>query len=425
MRYHRVVGGMHGQAPQRPARPPPSRRRHILRLFGWNALILFVLLALAAGGAEAYLRLSGSASGEATVLPIRLMPGVGVVLRPHAEFVHTNERDFHQVPRTNSQGWLDREPPSPERAAESCHATLIGDSYVMALEVPIADKVQVRLEEMAARELPALDVTTSAFGFQDTAQINQLAFYDAWARTLSPDIVVLVASHNDFEGNSLPLRSWSLGFHPDHPSHVYARRGADGELEFAPPAGSLEELRAHRIPPVTPVEPAPRVETALRTRSHLADWFWRTLEDRGRQSRRSRERLARAEWLSAHPAHAAFMEGWDPGRAFQRGIFLGENPPPVWREALEVMGFALEQFLARAERDGAELVILATHRLGGAGSPYFELLREIAAGIGGGDSRHQPVRPHHRHGRRGRGRAIRARHPLDSRWPSLGGGGHP
>ena len=51
-----------------------------------------------------------------------------------------------------------------ERAAASCHIAMIGDSYVEARQVPIADKFHVRLEELAARELRHLDITTSAFG---------------------------------------------------------------------------------------------------------------------------------------------------------------------------------------------------------------------------------------------------------------------
>ena len=186
-------------------------------------------------------------------------------------------------------------------------------------------------------------------------------------------------------------------------------------MEFVQPAGSLEELRAHRIPPVSTMEPAPRLETALRARSRLADWFWRTLAERG-QSRLIRERLARAEWLSARPAHAAFMEGWETGGHFLRALFLEETPPPVWREALEVMGFALEQFRERAERDGAELIILATHRLGGEGSPYFELLRQIAAGIGGGI----PVISQHDHIIAMGGKVADAHFAHDTHWTSAG-----
>ena len=364
---------------------PPRR---VLRLLGLNVLILFVLLALAAGGAEVYLRLDGSASGEANVLPTRLVPGVGVIRPPHAEIRYASGREFRQTSRANSLGFVDREPPDAARAAASCHVTLFGDSFVEALEVPIADKAQVRLEELAAREAPELAVITSAFGHRGTAQINQLAFYDAYARPLSPDVVVLVAIRNDFEGNSLPLQAWRRGFHPDHPPWLFARPGADGAMEFAPPAASLEALEANLLSRAL-ADPGPsrptRVERELRGRSHLADWLWRKLDGRGATPPGL---LARAEWLSRRPAHSTFMRGWDPGEypTVQRllPLFHEEDPPPVVREALDVTRFALEQFRERAERDGAALVVLADRRFGGEGNPWFELLRDLAAGIGEG-----------------------------------------
>ena len=370
---------------------PPRR---VLRLLGWNALILFVLLALVAGGAEVYLRLTAPSFRGENVLPVRVAPGVGVIRPPHAEIRYTNGVDFRQTSRANSLGFLDREPPSPERAAASCHVTLIGDSFVEAPEVPIADKAQVRLEELAAREAPELAVTTSAFGHRDTAQINQLAFYDAFARRLSPDVMVLVAVGNDFEGNSLALRAWSIGFNPDHPPWLFARPGADGEMEFVPPAASLEELRANLLSRLL-AEPrrsflaerewrrrATGAEVALRTRSYLADWSWRTLDGVMQSGELPELRLARAAWLSRHPRHATFLDGWS-GARFQRDLLLAENPPPVFREALDVTRFALEQFRERAERDGAALVILTVHQFLGPGDPWFDLLRELAAEAGG------------------------------------------
>ena len=379
------MAGLHERWP-RPARPG---LRRLLRLIGWNALILFVLLALAAGGAEVYLRLTAPSPGSSaeSALPLRMVPGVGLTRPPHAEIRYTNGREFRQTSRANSLGFVDREPPGPERAAASCHVTLIGDSFVEALEVPIADKAQVRLEELAVRELPELDVTASAFGFRGTAQINQLAFYDAFARRLSPDVVVLVAVRNDFEGNSLPLQAWRRGFHPDHPPWLFARGGADGEMEFVPPAASLEEVEANSLARVL-AEPVParsrpmRVEGALRERSHLADWLWRNLGGEGQPS--GALLLARAEWLSRHPAHAAFMRGWSASEWRSMRLILEENQPPIFREALDLTVFALEQFRERAERDGAALIILAQHGLGGAGNPWFQMLRDLASGIGGG-----------------------------------------
>ena len=367
-----------------PERFPPRR---VLRLLGWNALILFIGLVLVAGGAEAYLRLT--VPFRENVLTEHLEPGVGVILGPFAEVRHTNGLDFWQVSRANSLGFLDREPPDPARAAASCHVTLIGDSFVEAMQVPIADKAQARLEELAAREAPGLDVTTSAFGYSNTGQINQLPFYDRYARRLSPDVVVLVAVRNDFRNNGLALMSWSSGYNPDYPPHLSARRGANGEIEFVPPAASLDELRAMRLPR-GPESSGRSLERRVREWSYLADRLW-GMARRDGQVRTSRgvpsriaagQRLAWAALIGQHPRHATFTQGWHPS-SIEDDLFLAEAPPPVYREALDVMGFALEQFRERAERDGATLVILADRRFGGEGDPWFGLLREIAAGSGG------------------------------------------
>ena len=354
---------------------PPRR---VARLLGWNVLILFVLLMLAAGGAEIYLRLTVPFRGN--VLPVQLEPGVGVIRPPHAEVRYTNGRDFWQVSRANSLGFLDREPPAPAWAAASCHVTFIGDSFVEGREVPLEDKVQVRLEELAAREAPELDVTTSAFGFQATGQANQLPFYDSYARALSPDVVVLVFASNDLYDNSLALTSWFHGRDPDHPPHPGARPGGGGEMEWVPPVSDLGELRASLLPrlPVEPETFGKRWERRLRGWSYLADWLWERYGGAG-SGTAARQRLAWAEAISRNPRHESFARGWDPAN-FRRSMILDEEPPPVFREALDVTGFALEQFRERAERDGAALVILATHDVGdaGTGKGWFERLRELA-----------------------------------------------
>ena len=380
-RYHRGVSGAYGRSPRR----FPLRR--VARLAGWNALILFALLLAAAGGAEIYLRLT--VPFRENDQPVQLVPGVGVIGLSRSEVRHTNWRDFWQVSRTNRLGFLDREPPGAERAAESCHVTLIGDSLVHAAEVPIREKAQVRLEELAAREAPGLDVTTSAFGYPGTGQINQLAFYDAYARGLSPDVVALVFVRNDFLNNSLPQMARDRGFSPDHPPHLYARRGADGEMEFAPPASSLEEVRANLLPRLPPVRAnlGSRVEWKLREWSYLADrlWIGSGHVRRGFVAPRitDAQRLAWAESLGRDPRHAALMDDWARGIG-DDAPFLWAAPPPAYRDALDVLRFALEQFQERAERDGAALVILASDSLFGEGHPRFELLRKLAAGVGGG-----------------------------------------
>jgi len=126
---------------------------------------------------------------------------VGRLLKPNAEIRWTNHLDFWTVSRTNSLGFLDREPLSPERAAASCHISMIGGSFVEARQVSIADKFNVLLEALAVRQLSHLNITTSAFGRGGTGQIEQLPYYDTFVRPLSPKKVVLVFVHNDFREN--------------------------------------------------------------------------------------------------------------------------------------------------------------------------------------------------------------------------------
>ena len=61
-------------------------------------------------------------------------------------------------------------------------------------------------------------------------------------------------------------------------------------------------------------------------------------------------------------------------------LFQEGNPSPFYKEALAFTAFGLDGFKEGAERDGAALVILATHRVsyfGGGGA--FARLNELAA----------------------------------------------
>ena len=209
-------------------REPAARRAALAaaRTVGWNVLLLLAGLALIAAGGEAWLRLT-----KPFMHPVearRFVPGVGFTRTPGAEVRWTNGRDIWTVSRANSLGFLDREPPPPGKAAQSCHVTVIGDSFVEAREVAVPDKLQVRLEALAAGELPELEVTTSAFGMTDTGQIEQLPFYDAFARRLRPKLVVLVFVHNDWHDNN---RTSSLRFSAD----------ATGKFQACSPCSGRDE----------------------------------------------------------------------------------------------------------------------------------------------------------------------------------------
>ena len=335
---------------------PDRRFRRALRIVGWNALLIFVGVALTALAGEAWFRLT--MPFIRSPLPLEFVPKVGHLRPPNTEVRHTNRFDYWTVSRTNSLGFLDREPPSPERAAASCHVAIIGDSSVEALQVPIEDKLQVRLEELAASRSPHLDVTTSAFGLGNTGQVQQLPFYDEYARRLHPELLVLVFVDNDFVNNAPLLRLAQLGKWRRRLEPTVNRR-PDGELESA-----------WRLPqdPLPSVSPTPK-SWAARAMEVLEDHSWFAFWLRTRKN--TLYDLLRS---------LGYMK---PGPASMSEVFARRDLPPLFEEALEYTRFALEQFRQRADRDGAALVILASTSLKTDGRTHtFERLSEMAATLG-------------------------------------------
>ena len=63
------------------------------------------------------------------------------------------------------------------------------------------------------------------------------------------------------------------------------------------------------------------------------------------------------------------------------GVFAIRDLPLILEDALQYTRFALEQFKQRADRDGAKLVILASHTVKVHGTPMFERLSQMAAAL--------------------------------------------
>ena len=285
----------HSASPGGTDRPSTLRT---LRLIAWNLSLAAVGAATAAAIGEAYLRATKPFMTPS--YPWVNVPGVGTMFEPGSVVRHTNKLDFWTTTPVNRWGFADREPMPTARTEESCHIAVVGDSFVEALEVPIAAKVHVQLEQLAASELPHLDVTTSAFGRGDTGQAAQLAYYDKYAARLKPKLVVIVFNKTDF-GDNYYGPKW-------RPNVVEA---ADGTLKLQPPdPGSM------------PFHPRGR-------RSYLLAW----LDAKHIKLRRS--------------AQAAL---------YRRDII--EYAPP---ENLHAVRFALQQFAIRVQRDNASLVILSEH----------------------------------------------------------------
>ena len=251
-----------------------------------------------------------------------LHPRAGRLYVPGSEVYWTNWIDFWTVSRANRWGFLDRPPPrrvgKNERPREpSCRVAVVGDSFVAGREVPVSDKLHVRLEEMARSRLPTLRVSASAYGQPSTGQVNQLGFYDEFASKTAPDIVVLVFVLNDFVDNFA-----------DQPLWITAIRGDDGTFKLRPPSALL---------------PGASSPEGLMQGSYILPILRAKARPLWRQSRTRR---------------------------------LIDYPPEELEHALDYTRFALDQWTARAQRDDFLLVALVSHTIG---EWHFEQLEPLVS----------------------------------------------
>ena len=298
----------------------------------------------------------------------RFEPGVGLLRPPHAELALSNGVEFWTVQRANSLGFLDREPIDPARADESCHIAIIGDSFVEGREVHISDKMQVRLEELAAREAPHLDVTTSAFGISATGQVNQLPFYDRYARRMSPDMVVLVFFRNDPQDNSTKRNALRPGYIPERLRHGQVALDEDGNIRWLPPAIDFSD--------------------AVFTRAYESrnSWRNRTIYRAADASYFMRWMGIKTKLISANDWYRWFRPSEDSVRRYQEWINSVEYATTTeeyfnYMESWVFTRFALEQFKHRADSHGFALMVLTTLHVRGEGSPQFERLSAIAESL--------------------------------------------
>lgn len=353
-----------------PPQEPATRPRAALRIAFWNAVWLFAGLALIGLGGEAWQRLTVPFATNS--LAHTFVPEVGRLRRPNTEIRKTNRLDFWSVSRTNSLGFLDREPPSPLEAAASCHVTMIGDSFVEAVQVTIPEKFHIRLEELAARELKQLNVTTSAFGKDYTGQIAQLAYWHEYARHLRPKLVVLAFVPNDYE-NNFPL--WTAlvsGTDPQHQPYWSAARTEDGGFRLLLPKPDYRQFMRRSEPPRRPAWK--KLARSLIDASWFLHWSATQYNLRFRRGRIAADSpLVDDNWrktLMRRPAYAPLLEdefaltslGNLSPRAMS-ALALFEEEAPFYAEALAYTAFALDEFKKRTHRAGAALVILATHRM--------------------------------------------------------------
>ena len=304
--------------------------------------------------------------------PYRFDPKVGFTFIPGAEIRWTNNLDYWTVQYANRWGFLDREPDNAGVTSNpACRVAFIGDSFVEAAQVPVSDKVQVVIEKLGRQRVPALNIAGSAFGYSGTGQLNQLPFYDEFARQLQPNVVVLVFVGNDISNNSKVLEALRNGWDPDHAPRVFASHIADGKIALQPIDPNWREATL-RVP--LSWDSRALYHAPLMQRSAFYRWLYAKLTllhpsianfisggDAG-----FNVVDFRARQLSERPNYRGILDGWDPSRepGIDDPFFSREPMAPVFKEAIEYTGFAFDQFLERARRDKFKLVILAESGLG-------------------------------------------------------------
>ncbi len=350
--------------------------------------VIVIVLIFAAG--TLYLRLTTPASFKKE-WPIRYVDGVGWLFKPNATVRWTNELDFWVEERANSLGFLDREP-AADLPAAACRVVFIGDSFVEAAQVKNAEKMQSVIEGLAReRGQPAL--AARAYGYSGTGQLNQLPFYDLYARKFAPALVVLVFVGNDFANNSAVLEAVRTGFDPAHPPRVFSRIDQSGRIVLQPADARWKE---HLIPLG---DAAPEASCwACRQHQYLSNWstFYRWIANKirllypallvGLEPKPARSHAqARVNWLAKQPQYAGAFGDWN-GDADMDQMFFRKDLPPAFEEALAHTRFAFDEFKRRVEQDGGSLVVLVASQVHHPGPPdddrYFTRLREITGPLG-------------------------------------------
>jgi hypothetical protein len=311
----------------------------IVRLFGARLgfltrnvlpglIVSAVLLAAGLLGAELYLRHAGMFPASDNRSPSQFIDKVGFVFKPGETVRLTNGIDFWVSEKVNSLGFIDSEPALP-KPPDTFRIVLVGDSFVEALQVPIAQKLQTLLAADLNRRFPDRKFDAVALGYSGTGQANQLPFYER-NRDLKPDLVILLFVSNDFANNSPVLESLRHGWHPDHLPRLFMR---------ARPGQPCERL---------PIDPAWQ-------KSLLAG----DLTERARQLR------------AMSPDFDHGLRGWEPtgGRKPTDGlqdIFLGPGPlPPAFEAAVASTKCAFVEWQKLAEQDGFKLLVASVDNVEG------------------------------------------------------------
>jgi lysophospholipase L1-like esterase len=284
-------------------------------------------------------------------------PRVGRIFTPGSELRNSNYADYTLTQRVNSLGFLDREPPGAKQPG-TFRILALGDSYVEAQQVPIADKFHVLLEGMLAKRYPGRRFETAAFGRSSAGTAVELAYYETFGRAFHPDLVVVVFVHNDFADSSPLLESINYGWLPEHPPWpLFEPDGNGGFRQFTPDSTFSRKM--------LDIQPVPEIAFGLRERlgrSRLVRWAITVADRRWRLSHNRQTKLEtrRLAQLRTDPRYASRLGGWRyPDDLDRNDMFFAKKMPPIFDEAEAITDHAFALLAEAGKRDGFKLLVLA------------------------------------------------------------------
>jgi len=286
-----------------------------------GVFVTVVMLIAVVGGIEVYQRVANGAFGD-VIWPMRFDPIAGLTYEPNAEIRWSNQLDFWTRERTNSLGFLDREPAQPKPPGRF-RVMLVGDSFVEGAQVPNDAKVQTLLASRFDERLGKGRVDVVSIGLSGTGQANQLGLYEAFGKPLAPDLVVLLAVSNDFADNSPLLGAVRNGWHPAKAPWPFFERTGPNEFRAVAPAEDWARFKLSGVDPV----------------SFYTD-------------------------LMQMPEYASRLGGWGgPTAVDMDAMFFRRELPPAFEEAIALTRHALDEWKRIAARDHFRLVVVATANL--------------------------------------------------------------
>ena len=196
----------------------------------------------------------------------------------------------------------------------------------------------------------------------------------------------MVFDDNDFANNAPVLWALRRDWDPEHHPGASAERRPDGTMVVRPPDPDYKEFMALN----PPAGPLARGALAVGEASWLvlylrAKGFHRLLRfDPGVDFQ------GRVEEIRQRPRYGALLKGWYPISKFEiiptfwtLGPSSAESEmPPIFLDAVEYTAFALGEFKARADRDGAAVVVLVQSGTKASGPGVFARVSEVAASQG-------------------------------------------